>query len=299
MSCLRLIVVLATLLPAALFGHHDVNAVILGLDKKIKAGPTADLHYQRALEYRALRNPSMAEEDLRAALKLDSKHRGARTALILLLETPEAMTLAKSYLESSTDPKHRLEALYLIAQVADRSGDPKTALSTCRQIQKDFPDHPSEVDLLHARLLLTSGKPGEAAEVLKTAHQKHKSVVLRNAWIDAALSAGETAETLPIIEKEIASSRFRASWLIRRARAHLILNQPDKSRPDLNSALLELNSRIQPDRPDLTLIADRGLALTLLGSRNLARRDLEKLKKSTLSPSAYVILEAELLPKDQ
>lgn len=297
MNAPRLLVLLMALLTASLLAHHDVNAVILALDKKIETSPTADLHYQRALEHRALRNSSMAEADLRAALKIEPAHRGARTALILLLRTPEAMTLAESYLETSTDHKHRLEALYLIAQIADRSNDPATALSKCAEIQESHPQHPSEIDLLHARLLLNARKPGEAATILKNAHQNHKSIVLRNAWIDAALSAGETKEVLPIIENEITSSRFRASWLIRRARANLTLDQPDKARTDLDSALLELNSRIQPDRPDLTLIADRGLALTLLGSQDLARRDHDTLKKSTLSKSAYAILEAELLTK--
>jgi Flp pilus assembly protein TadD len=74
----------------------------------------------------------------------------------------------------------------------------------------------------------------------------------------------------------------------------LILKRPQEARADLNAALLELNSRIQPDRPDLTLIADRGLALALLGSKTLARRDLEQLKASTLSKSAYIILSSEI-----
>lgn len=299
MSVQRLIALILALLTVGLSAHHDVNAVILALDKKIEASPTADLHYMRALEYRALRKPKQAETDLRAALVIDQGHRGATTALIRLLRTPEAMTLANSYLARSTDPRHQLEALYLIAQVADRNNDPKVALATCTKIQELHPEHPSEIDLLHARLLLSADRPAEAAAVLKTAHQKHKSIVLRNAWIDAELSAGQTNEVFPLIEEELTSSRYRASWFIRRARALLAGNQPDKARADLHSALLELNSRIQPDRPDLTLISDRGLALALLGSRDLAKRDLDKLKKSTLSKSAYTILETELLTKNQ
>ena len=208
------------------------------------------------------------------------------------------MTLAQTYLGSATDPKHRLEAHYLIAQVADRSDNEATALVVCEKIQTLHPEHPSEIDLLHARLLLTNGKPARAAAVLKSAHQKHKSIVLRNAWIDAALSAKQISQVLPIIEEELTSTRFRASWLIRRARAKLTTNTPDKARSDLHSALQELNTRILPDRPDLTLIADRGLALALLGSNDLAQRDLTTLKNSTLSKSSYTILEAELQNMD-
>lgn len=295
MSAARLFAIVLAVLTAPTFAHHDVTAAIKELDQKIAAGPTAELHYQRALEYRALRNPESAEADFRAALALQPGHRESLTALIQLLRnTPEAMDLAQSYLAEARDPKHQLEARFLIAQVASWSDDDETALLTCNEIQQLHPDHTTDVDLLHARLLLQSGNPAKAAAILKAASQKHQGIVLRNAWIDASLSAGQTAEVLPIIEKELTESRFRASWLIRRARASLALNDPDNARPDLHAALIELNTRIQPDRPDLTLIADRGLTLVLLGSKDLARQDLATLKKSTLSKSAYAILEAEL-----
>lgn len=290
----RLIALVLSLLPSALPAHQDISTTILALDEKIAAGATADLHYQRALEYRALRKREEAQADLRKALALQPHHRGAITALIPLLQGPEAMTLAQAYLDSTTDPQQRLEARCLIAQVADRSGHEATALAVCEKIQTLHPEHPSEIDLLHARLLLSSGEPARAAAVLKSAHQKHKSIVLRNAWIDAALSARQISQVLPIIEEELTSTRFRASWLIRRARANLAANTPDKARSDLHSALQELNTRILPDRPDLTLIADRGLALALLGRKDLAQRDLATLKNSTLSKSSYTILEAEL-----
>ena len=295
MSAARLFAIVLAVLTAPTFAHHDVTAAIRELDQKIASGATSELHYQRALEYRALRNPESAEADFRAALALQPGHRESLTALIQLLRaTPEAMALAKEYLANSQDPKHQLEARFLIAQVASWSDDDKTALLTCHEIQKLHPDHPTDVDLLHARLLLQSGQPAKAADILKTASQKHQGIVLRNAWIDAALSAGQTAEVLPIIEKELAESRFHASWLIRRARASLTAREADQARADLHAALIELNTRIQPDRPDLTLIADRGLTLVLLGSKDLARQDLATLKKSTLSKSAYAILEAEL-----
>ena len=295
MSAPRLFAIVLALLTAATFAHHDVTAAIKELDQKIESGATADLYFQRAIEYRALRNSEAAEANLRAALALQPGHRESLTALIQLLrDTPEAMDLAKSYLADAKEPKHQLEARFLIAQVASWSDDDQTALLTCNEIQQLHPEHTTDLDLLHARLLLQSGNPAKAADILKAASQKHQGIVLRNAWIDASLSAGQSAEVLPIIEKELAESRFRSSWLIRRARARIIARQVDKARPDLHSALIELNTRIQPDRPDLTLIADRGLALVLLGSKDLALRDLATLKRSTLSKSAYAILEAEL-----
>ncbi|YCM42204.1 hypothetical protein V2O64_12910 [Verrucomicrobiaceae bacterium 227] len=295
MSAPRLFAITMALFPGLAFAHHDVSAAIKELDQQIAVQASADLHYQRALEFRALRNTKSAEADLRQALALQPGHRESLAALIQLLhDTPEALALAKSYLADAREPRHQLEARFLIAQVASWSDDDETALATCNEIQKLHPDHTTDLDLLHARLLLQTGNPAKAADILNAARQKHQGIVLRNAWIDASLSAEQTAEVLPIIEKELADSRFHASWLIRRARASLAEDKPAKALPDLHAALAELNTRIQPDRPDLTLIADRGLALVLLGSKDLALRDLATLHKSTLSKSAYAILEAEL-----
>lgn len=295
MSRARLIALLSAVPPGGLSAHDDVGSTIQVLDKKIAATATADLHYQRAAEYRAIRHLAEAEADLRKALALHPDHREARVALIQLLGgAPEALTLAQTYLEKARTPGEKLEARYLIARVAEQSDDRASALATCAEIQKHHPDHPAEIDLLHAHLLLQDGRSGDAADILKAAHQIHRSIVLRNTWIDAALAAGRTDETLPFIEEELTDSRFRASWLIRRARARFTQKEPEKAKADLEAALVELNARIQPDRPDLTLIADRGLALALLGDKDLARRDLTTLQKSSLAPATYLFLAVEM-----
>ena len=295
MRAARIIALVLLISPTATWAHHDVAAAIKELDQRIAKGPTADLHYERALEYRALRKRAETEADLRKALALAPQHREALTALIQhLKDTPEALALASSYLASAGTPVRQLEARFLLATVLSDSGDPTSALAVCAEIQEHHPDHPTGIDLLHADLFSLAGKPADAAAVLKAAHQKHHGIVLRNAWIDAALSAGQVSEVLPIIESELNSSRFRASWHLRRARAALALQDADQARRDLHAALTELNSRIQPDRPDLTLLADRGLVLALLGSKDLARRDLATLQNSSLSRRAYLLLEAEL-----
>ena len=46
---------------------------------------------------------------------------------------------------------------------------------------------------------------------------------------------------------------------------------------DLNLALAELETRINPERPNLTLIFDRGLALAMKGDKELAKKDLSLL----------------------
>ena len=142
---------------------------------------------------------------------------------------------------------------------------------------------------MHAYLLDEKGEHQKAAAVLKEAHKKTKSIVLRNAWLDSAISAGQEDEVLPILTREIETSRFSASHRIRRARL-LLAQDPEASEQDLTLALAELAPRIKPRSPDLTLIHDRGLALALLGKKQEAQRDLALLEATSISPMSYAQL---------
>jgi hypothetical protein len=134
----------------------------------------------------------------------------------------------------------------------------------------------------------------KAATILKKSLNRTESIVVRNNWIDAALTAGQTEAVLPLIEKELSSSRFRSSWLIRRARASLILKRKEAAQADLREALVEIAPRINPERPDFTLISDRGLIHALMGNKTRAKNDLKTLKKSGYSPNAYRLLSSAL-----
>lgn len=294
----RLFALALIVFPATLPGHTDINETIKALTAKIKAGPTAELYYQRATEYRALREKAHTLEDLRSALRLSPKHRASRIALIGELgKGDEALTLAKQLLVDSGKPTQQVESSYLLANVYHLRGNHIEALGICEDLQNRSGKRSTEIDLLHTDILLTLKRPVDATEVLKKGWLRTKSIVLRNNWIDTSLTAGQTEEVLPLIEKEIASSRFRSSWLIRRARARLIDNQHKFANADLRAALREITPRINPERPDLTLIADRGLALALLGKTNEARADLAILEKSLLLRSSYRLLTEALAGK--
>jgi hypothetical protein len=152
----------------------------------------------------------------------------------------------------------------------------------------------TKIDLLYAEILLDLERPADAAAALKGAWKRTNSIVLRNNWIDTALTAKQTKEVLPLIEKELRSSRLRSSWLIRRARALLVLGDKEAAHVDLRAALQEINPRLNPAQPDLTLIADRGLIHALLGNTALAKRDLATLRKSSIPSSCYRLLAGQL-----
>ena len=292
---LRKLALVLILAPAILLGHTDINEIIKDLTAKIKATPTPDLYYQRATEYRALREKDHTIEDLRAALKLDHNHRPSRIALIGELgESDEAMTLAIALYDSSQDIAQKLEGAYLVANAHRLRGNLQKALEICETLQELDENHSTEIDLLHTDLLLSLHRPADAAAIFKNSWKRTNSIVLRNNWIDTSLTAKQPAEVLPLIEKEISSSRFRSSWLIRRARARLIAENKEQAHQDLRDALTEIEVRLRPDQPDLTLIADRGLIHALLGNEEKAKADLKALQSSILSPSAYRILSEQL-----
>lgn len=282
-------------------GHTDISTTIKKLSAKIEEAPGADLYYQRATEYRALREYAHARADLRAALALEPDHLPSQIALIEALgDRDEALTRALK-LSTSVDQRTSLQGASLLAAVHQKRGELEEALKIIRRLDeltRKARKGDTSIDLRHADLLLELDRPGEAATVLKAAWDRTDSIVIRNNWIDTALTAGETDEVLPIIEKELRSSRFRSSWYIRRARALRLRNREAAARADLRAALEEINPRINPRRPDLTLIADRGLIHALMGHNALAQRDLTTLSQSSYPASAYRLLREHLADAD-
>ena len=120
------------------------------------------------------------------------------------------------------------------------------------------------------------------------------SPVLEAEWIDALLDSGESRAALARIEPQLAESRCRASWLIRRARARLALDQSTRARGDLHAAVTEINGRLNPARPEVSLLAERGLALALLGDLAGARSDLASARKAGAETWVIWRLEARL-----
>ncbi|MDB4652691.1 hypothetical protein OAE39_00280 [Akkermansiaceae bacterium] len=281
--------------PALASGHNDVSETIKALTAEIKNKPTADLYYQRATEFRALKEKAHAIEDLESALQLEPENRRALVALIQLLgPTPVGLKRIKEYEGIARTKEEKFEAGYLLAFHHTKLQTFEVALSHCEALQKTRPNDDPALDLLHAKILLELNRPEDATIILKNSWNRTESIVLRNNWIDAALTAGQTETVLPIIQEELASSRFRSSWLIRRARAFLILKKNEAAQSDLREALNEIAHRINPERPDYTLIADRGLIHALMGNKNPAKRDLETLEKAGYAPDAFRLLRDTL-----
>ncbi len=279
--------------------HHDVEATIALLTERIEAGEAdADLYYRRATEYRVLRKPQLAEADLRQALAQRWDYTPAHRELARLLagrgEAEAALASATRAVDNARGAGERAGAMVLMARLLSASGQKAAALEACDAAFAQLPAGDVDWHLLRTELLSELGRGGERPAALQAGFAATGSIVLRNAWVDALLDNGDTSGALPVIEEELASSRLKSSWLLRRGRAHLLEGDREAARGNLEACLEELAGRIHPARPDLTLLADRGLARALLGDTEAARADLARARAAGADRWVTAALERAL-----
>jgi tetratricopeptide (TPR) repeat protein len=261
-------------------------------------GKSADLLWRRATEHRELGALESAASDLREAIALQPEFLTARADLgrVQLRQGKTALaleTLNEAVLVAS-DEASRAPLFLTRAEVHAERGELAAAGADCERAIGACPAPEPDWYLLRGQILLRLGKAPEAAAGLKQGFDQTGSAVLEAEWIDAMLDAGMARAALERIEPPLAESRCQSSWLIRRARARLALGQSARARGDLHSAVTEINGRLSPARPEMTLLLDRGLALALLGDTAGASDDLAAARKAGADAAATWRLEAQL-----
>lgn len=297
----RAIVAAALAISAPTAGaHHDTEAMIARFTERIETGEaTAELYYRRATEYRVLRDAAQAEADLLRALERDERFVPALQELAKLRAKAEdfdaALLSAEQAITVSESDSERAAGLVLLARLKAAAGYPAEALAACERAFELRPRGEVEWFLLRSELLGGLDRGDERPALLDAGYAATGSIVLRNARIDALLDNAQTATALPVIEEELAGSRLKSSWLLRRARARMIDGDRAAATADLEACLAELAGRIHPARPDLTLVADRGLANALLGRPDAARSDLARARAGGADRWVTAALEAALI----
>jgi tetratricopeptide (TPR) repeat protein len=258
--------------------HDSPEHVVDFLSRQMaREGASPELLFRRATEYRVLGHWSRARADLKEALRLEPDFILARAEMsrIFLEEgKPDQALQAVNEALRKAPPASAPAFLYMIrAEIRLRQADCQRALADCAEA---FKGEPEDLDwyLIRSRAQALAGKREEAVRGLREGFERTGSFVLKIEWIEALIDAGLDREALRAIQPELEASRWRSSWLIRRARARLGLAEKEAAGSDLKRAIEEINLRLKPDRPDLTLLADRGLARALLGQIEEARRDL-------------------------
>lgn len=265
--------------------HDSPEHVVEVLTARIRSdGPRPELLWRRATEYRALGEPAMAEKDLKLALRRQRDFEQARIDLsrvqLALGKTNAALrTIRPSAGRSRLFGARKAPAVspmvqIVHAEVLQAAGRTAEALAECnRALAADGFLNP-EWYLIRCHLQYRLGEFRAAADGLAEGVRQTGNAVLEAEWIDALIDAGQLEEAGPRVAIHLEESRCRASWLIRRGRIGAARGLSAAAQADFLAAILELNSRLRLDRPDFSLLAERGLAYALLGDLQLARKDL-------------------------
>jgi tetratricopeptide (TPR) repeat protein len=246
-------------------------------------GERPDLLWRRATEYRVLGDLPAAGSDLKRALRLNPRYLSALTDLsrVQLAQGHHRRalwTLDRAF-ASVRDEAERAPLRMLRAEILVEAGNAAGALLECDRALRHAESAPPDWYLTRSQLQSRLGRFDEAIAGLKEAHERTGSAVLEVECIDAMIDGGRFGEALQRIEPILADVRWRASWLVRRARVRLAGGDISAAHTDLMAAIRELNGRLRSPHPDPGLLTDRGLASALLGDVAPARRDLAEARK--------------------
>lgn len=258
--------------------------------KMARSGKSPALLMERGIEHRTLGHLEDAAADFEAAYQLDPKLAEARKELSLVQLAQGKTDLALRTINDALTNATSQDFLMARAEIQTALQNYRAALQDC---DAAFQQATANLEwyLLRAQLQHRLGLFGDCLAGLRDGYAKTGSVVLEEELVDAMIDAGEHKTALKKIERQLADSRWRSSWLLRRARVRLALGQTKAAQRDLRAALAELNDRVIPGLPDVTLIIDRGTAHALLGDRALAREDLERVRALAADPFSLWRLE--------
>lgn len=280
----RALLLTALAAPTA-HGDPGHEAGIEEMNKLIAANPGLPaLYFQRAMNYLEVPQLAEARADLEKALSLDAAYIPAAREMARLDELDGRRAEAIAQLEkliagAPADAAFHIPACCeVLADFYLKEERNEQALAVLEKAIGLSEEINLDIYLLRGEAQRRLGKLDERVRDLAAAQQKVKSFVLRIAWIEALIDAGRTADALPEINKEIESSRYKSSWLIRRARALLHDGKKAEAAADLDAALAEIELRMRPENPELSLLCDRALIHALQGKTEDASRELADAK---------------------
>jgi tetratricopeptide (TPR) repeat protein len=259
-------------------------------------GKSSSLLLKRATEYRALGQVEKAILDVKEALALNPSADFAWKELSRLYLGQARHDLAfeaiNKALAVSSDEEEKPSIYMIRAEVYTAMNKAPEALADMEQAFKGGSPE-LEWYIQRGQLQAKLGKWDACLSGLKKGYEETRSIVLEIEWIEALIDAGKPKEALAQIEPHLANARWKSSWLLRRARARKALHLEFEE--DLQFVLKELDQRANPRFPDMTLLADRGLACALLGKQEEARKNYEAAK--LLGADEWVLRRLEPLLK--
>ncbi len=302
MTCASLAVVTAFLFQPIASAHHNTEEMIRQFTAQIDAKgdqATPELYYRRATEYRVLRDYDKARADLEKAIELAPEFIAAHEDLGRVHQIhgdhPKAIACLDKAVSAATTDREKAASLAVRAEIQRAAGNSKIALADVELALGAYKRGAVDWFLLRSDLQDQLGHDKkERLEGLKKGHSRTRSIVLYNAWVEALVDTGDYEQARPIIEQKVAAARLKSSWLLRRAKLHQATDNQEAASADLKQAITELNQRINPQNPDITLLVDRGVAFCMLDDRFAAKKDLVAAKKAGADRWATARLEKAL-----
>ena len=129
---------------------------------------------------------------------------------------------------------------------------------------------------------LQLGELSRRHKQLAIGFEKSASELLQYSWIDAKLDAGKSKDVKKMIVKYRAESRFLSTWNIGLAQT-LPLEVAERKQV-LEDAIIEMNQRLNMDRPDVTLVMDRCLTYHLQVDLKRSKRDRQWIYRLKVQP---------------
>lgn len=264
-------------LACAAFAHEGPEHEIEELTERMKKhGESAELLTERAVEYRVLGKFAEAAKDLERAVALDADSLQTRRELARVLflsgKAADAVGEIGRALKLESDEPADTASLYILrAEILRSQNDNKKALEDCNAGLKIHTQNP-EWYLLRSDVQRRLKDHKERIAGLEEGIAQTGAGVLEIERVEAMLDAGQSAAALKVIEAELAESRLKSSWLIRRARAYFAIGKKSEAETDLKDALEEIGERLNTKTPDVPLLLDKALALELLGEKREALR---------------------------
>mgnify|MGYP000013381465 CR=1 FL=1 len=259
---------------------HEVTVAELSA-QIAKAPDLPELYFQRAWNYREMQRPAEARADWEKTLSLNAGFLPASRELARsdaqegrMEEGIARLRQAMASAPASQD-FHRPGCHSVLAELLLKQGKNDEALKEAQTGLDRSPDLLLDLCLLRSEAQRRLGKLDDRVGGLAAAMTRLRSFVVKSKWYDAMIDAGRGEEILPEVEQEVANTRYQASWLIRRARIRQFKGEQAGAASDLASALEEINHRLRPENPDLSLVCDRGLIHALQGDHAAAAADLK------------------------
>ena len=256
--------------------EHEIEEITSDIER---LGESPDRLIERAIEYGVLGKAPEAIRDLDRALQLDPSSLHALRELGRMQyqagRTNDALaTVGRALRQEIEEPANQGGLLVLRAEILRARGQFRSALADCTKAIQLHPYNP-EWYLLQSDLQRRLGQHRKRLESLDQGLRSTGAGVLQTEKVEAQLDARKYRDALKLIETELAESRIRHAWLLRRARARIGLGNLEGAMADAQEALEEVDRLSHPNRPDTDLLLSRAMAVALLGDPDSARRILE------------------------